>query len=128
MQDTPNNIIPMTAEAFNAPQVGKVEVLPPTADELRSALVAQFEKFKPSLEQYHEYAQRCMALAQEYHAVRLEDAFPEAKIEELTLVATLDARETPKSLDTKLAQFASENITVRRMIFDRVKSAYLLFV
>ena len=120
-----------TAAQHNMPLVGQVDLPPPpppTADELRTAMVKQFEEVKPHLDAYHGYAMRISELAIAYHEARLADAFPKVQVEELTLAVTLDARETPKSLDTKLAQLASENIIVRKIVFDRVKTTYLLFV
>jgi hypothetical protein len=116
-----------TAEQHNAPLVGKVETLPSlTADEIRSKLVEQFEQFKPHLTGYHEYAERCIALSLEYHAARFKEECPDLALEEMTLVASFDARETPKSLDAKLAQLKGTEI--RRLVFDRAKATYFLFV
>ena len=99
-----------------------------TADEARSKIIEQFTKFEPHLTAYAEYAQRIAALSLEYHNARLKDTF-KVPIEEGTLIVALDARETPKSLDTKLAQISqTPAATVRRIVFDRVKSTYYLFI
>lgn len=95
-----------------------------TADELRSKIVALFEEFKPNLQGYYEYAQRAAALNEEYHQRRLESVGP--PIETGTLALTLDARETPATLDNKLAQIPQG--TIRRVVFDRANSRYYLFV
>jgi hypothetical protein len=116
---------PITAEAHNAPQVGKSELLK-NSDDIRHKLMEQFEQFKPHLTGYHEYATRAAALAQEYHAARFKEVFPQIPMEELTLITTLDARETPKSLDTKLAQLTG--IIPKRIIFDPTKFTYYLFL
>jgi hypothetical protein len=125
MEDTPNNLVPFpqTAAQHNAPLVGAV-TLTPTADETRTKLLELFDQFRPQLSAYHDYAQRCAALSEEYHKLRIAEAL-RTPVEELTLAVTLDIRETPKSLDTKLAQLAG--VTIKRIIFDRVKGAYLLF-
>jgi len=114
-----------TADQHNAAGLGQFKAL--ASDGLRSKLLEQFEQAKPHLDAYHDYAERCMALSLEYHGARLKETLPGAPIEELTLAATLDARETPKSLDTKLAQIIASQVTIKRVIFDRVKSTYLLF-
>ena len=120
-----DNIIPLhpqTAEQVNAPQTGKVEL---SADQIRTTLVEQFNKFRPALEQYHEYALRAAALAQEYHAARFKEVFSQP-VEAMTLVATLDARETPASLDNKIAHL--KDLPVKLILFDRANAIYYLFV
>jgi hypothetical protein len=97
-----------------------------TSDEIRRKLVEQFEKFKPTLQSYHDYAEQTVALGLEYHLARLGEVFPKTPVEELTLAATFDARETPKSLDVKLAQLGG--VPVKRVVFDRTKSTFYLFV
>jgi hypothetical protein len=113
------NIIPFPG----APQAPAEPVKPPTADEIRSLIVKTFEDFKPSLQAYHEYGHRMMALSLEYHNNRLGALKP---IEELTLAVTLDARETPQTLDNKLTQL--KNLAIKRIIFDRVHHTFYLFV
>jgi len=113
----------LTAEQINAPQVGKIEL---PADSIRSKIVETYEQFKPSLEAYYDYAQRTAALSEAYHAARLREVFSTVPTEEI-LVATLDARETPKSLDNFLATFRPGK-PVTRIVFDRVNGKYHLFV
>lgn len=97
-------------------------------DEIRARLVAQYEQFKPSLLAYHEYATRVSALAVEYHNARLKELYELSPVEELTLALTLDARETPKSLDEKLTALIQTQSVPKRIIFDRIKSTYYIFV
>ena len=124
--DTSDNIIQLrTAEQHNAPQVGSVK-LPPTADNIRSLLVELFDQSKPQLQAYHNYAEKAAALSLEFHTARLAEVFPGVPVEELTVATTLDTRETPRSLDTKLAQLA--NVPVKRIVFDRANSTFILFV
>ena len=132
MGEPPINIVPFpqTAAQINDPQTGAVNlppavVAPLTADDIRGKIVELFDKCKPQLSAYHDYAQQATALAEEYHAARFAELFPGVPFEELTLVVSLNARETPKSLDNKLAQIAE--ISLKRIVFDRVKSTYLLF-
>lgn len=99
--------------------------LPKTSDELRHKILEQFEQFKPHLKSYHDYAERIAALSLEYHTARIGETLP-VPIEEGTLICSLDARETPKSLDVKLEQLAS--VTVRRIIFDPTKATYHIYV
>ncbi len=96
------------------------------ADEIRSKLIETYNQFKPSLNAYYDYAQRTTALSEEYHAARLTETFKLTPTEEV-LVATLDARETPKSLDNFLASFRPDK-PVKRIVFDRVNGKYHLFV
>ena len=96
-----------------------------TADEIRSKILEQYELFKPNVAAYHDYAERITALAIEYHAVKLKGISP--VLEELVLFASLDARETPKSLDIKLEQILDSGVAIRRVIFDRSKHIYHLF-
>jgi hypothetical protein len=87
--------------------------------------VSLYDEFKPHLASYAEYAERASALSLEYHNKRIGEMF-NPPIEEGTLATTLDARETPKSLDVKLEQLAE--LPIKRIIFDRVKHQYHLFV
>lgn len=112
---------PQTADQINAQQTGKVEFH--SADEIRSKILEQFEGFKPHLTAYHDYAERMAALSIEYHSARLSEFAP--PVEEGVLIASLDARETPKSLDAKLAQLSG--VSIKRAIFDRTKATYYLF-
>lgn len=96
------------------------------ADELRAKIIATYNEFKLHLDAYYDYAQRTAALSEEYHAARLNEAFKITVTEE-TLVATLDSRETPKSLDNFLGAFRSEK-PVKRIVFDRANGKYHLFV
>lgn len=97
------------------------------ADELRAKIVETYNEFKPSLEKYYDYAQRTAALCEQYHSARLTEAFS-VPIEEGVLIATLDARETPKSLDNFLAAVGTTEKPVRRICFDRVNAKYYIFV
>lgn len=94
------------------------------ADELRAKIIETYDKFKPSLEAYYDYAQRTAALSEEYHAARLSEVC-KVPIEQETLLASLDARETPKSLDVFLATTTGQ---VKRIIFDRANSKYHIFI
>ena len=98
-----------------------------SADEIRQKVVATYNEFKPHLDAYYDYAQRVAALSETYHAARFLEAFPNVQPTEKTLVATLDARETPKSLDNFLASFRSDK-PVREIVFDRANGKYYVFV
>ena len=114
-------------EAVSEP-TGTMNPAPMTPDEIRSKIVEQYNVFLPHMQAYHEYAERISALSLQYHNTRLSEVL-ELPMEEGVLVATLDARETPKSLDTKLAQLtALPDTKIRRVIFDRVKGTYYLFL
>lgn len=102
-------------------------LLPATADEIRSKIVEQFTTFQPHMKAYADYAERIAALSLEYHDSRLGEVLG-IPIEVGVLMAALDARETPKSLDGKLAQIEKLETPVRRIIFDRSKSTYYLFM
>lgn len=98
-----------------------------TADDLRGLLVSLFEQSKPLLAQFHDYCQRAAALSEKYHEERFKEKFPAIVPEELSLLCTLDARETPTTCDNKLAQFPFDTI-LKRIIFDRRNTTYYLFV
>lgn len=114
-----NDDYPQTAAQINFSQVGH-------ADVLRSKVVETYQQFKPSLDAYYDYASRIAALSEAYHAARLAEVFGLTATEEV-LVASLDARETPKSLDNFLASFRPDK-PVKRIVFDRVSGKYHLFV
>lgn len=96
------------------------------ADEIRQKILEEFEKFKPHLQGYYEYAQRVDALGSEYHRLILEEELGRP-YKEMILVATLDARETPKSLDTTIAQLHQSNVRLAEVILDRKSGKFLLF-
>lgn len=99
-----------------------------TADEIRCKILEQYNVFLPHMTAYHDYAERIAALSLQYHDTRLKEVL-QMPIEEGVLLTTLDARETPKSLDTKLAQLSQMPDTkLKRVIFDRVKGTYNLFI
>jgi len=102
--------------------------VPLTADDIRAKIVEQFSLFQPHMTAYHEYAERVAALSVQYHNCRLSEVLG-VPIEEEILLATLDARETPKNLDMKLAQFSQiPDTKIKRIVFDRVKATYYLFI
>lgn len=97
-----------------------------TADELRQKLVETFQQFRPELERYYDYAARTAALSEEYHHARLREGFPEAEVAETALLAVLDARETPTSLDRALAGLGDARPT--KIVFDRSAAKFYLFL
>lgn len=117
-----------TAEQYNLPETGVVQ-LPKSADDLRSDIVRLYEQTKPTLQAYQHYAESVAALSLEYHFARIKDRISRVQavhVEELVLAATLNARETPKMLDTKLEYL--ETLPLKRIIFDRTKSEFHFFV
>jgi len=96
------------------------------SDEVRSKITALFEQFKPALDGYHDYAQRVTALSEEYHKARFAEVFS-TPVEELTLLATIHAHQTPKSLDEFLAKLPA-GTAVKRIIHDRKNYTYHLYV
>lgn len=98
-----------------------------TADEIRSKIIEQFTQFQPHMKAYADYAERIAALSLEYHDSRLSTVLG-VLIEPGVLMIALDACETPKSLDEKLAQIEKLETPVRRIIFDRSKATYYLFI
>jgi hypothetical protein len=102
--------------------------LPQTADDVRHLITEAFKEFEPHIQSYGAYSQRMAALTQEYHTLRVKEAFPTAVVEELTLAVTLDVRETPTRLEIILAQLKNQQIDVKKVIFDRVKFSLSLYV
>lgn len=96
------------------------------ADALRSRLVELFENSKTILASFYQYSQTAAALAEEYHEARLRETYPGVVFEELTLACSLDARETPATLDKKLAELSG--VTIKKVVYDRVKATYHLYV
>ena len=112
---------PQTENQTSVSQVGQGL----TADEIRSKIIETYQKFKPALDSYYDYAQRTAALSESYHAARLREVF-QLESTEGVLLSTLDSRGTPKSLDNFLAGFKSDK-PVKQIIFDRVAGKYHLF-
>jgi hypothetical protein len=77
---------------------------------------------------YADMALKLAALSEQYHEQTLKAAFPAAEFSERTLAITLDGRESPASLDPKLAQLAEQQIAVKLIVFDRVQFKYLLYL
>lgn len=96
------------------------------SDETRSKITGLFEKFKDSLTAYHDYAQQVTSLSEVYHEQRFKEIFG-SEVEELTLLATLNAYETPKSLDEFLAKLG-QCPQVKRIIHDRKAHTYQIYV
>lgn len=96
------------------------------SDETRAKITELFEKFKPALEGYHDYAQQVTALSEEYHKQRFAEVFPLA-VDELTLLASLPSHQTPKSLDEFLAKLPS-GVAIKRIIHDRKNYTYHIYV
>lgn len=96
------------------------------SDEVRSKITGLFEKFKGSLSVYGDYAQQVGALGLEYHAARFAELG--APLQELTLAKTLDARETPASLDNFLANLSKTDKPLKLVVFDRANCQYQLYV
>jgi hypothetical protein len=104
-----------------------LNTVPLTADEIRNKIVETFNQFAPHAQAYHNYAEQVAALSVAYHDRRLSEVLS-IPMEEGVLVTTLNAAETPKSLDTKLAQIkALPGTTIKRVLFDRTKGCYYLF-
>jgi hypothetical protein len=99
---------------------------PLTADEIRNKILETFKRFEPHAQAYHDYAEQVSSLSVAYHDQRIRETL--CLPEEGVLVTTLNAAETPKSLDTKLAQIkALPGTTIKRVLFDRTKGCYYLF-
>lgn len=108
------------------PVAAPLSPTPISADSLRSRLVELFHNSQPTLAAFYQYSQTAAALAEEYHEARLRENYPGVVFEELTLAATLDARETPATLDKKLAEL--QGVGIRKVVYDRVKTSYYLYV
>ena len=104
------------------------KLIPMSPDEIRSKIIEQFTAFQPHMQAYHEYAGRIGALSVEYHNARLSEVLG-VPIEEGVILGVLDARETPKNLDEFLAKLSQQSdAKIKRIIFDRVKATYSLFI
>jgi hypothetical protein len=97
------------------------------SDETRSKITELFEQFKPHLDGYHDYAQRVTALSEEYHKARFAEVFIAVPVEELTLLASIPAHQTPKSLDEFLAKLPA-GLAIKRIIHDRKNYTYHIYV
>lgn len=96
-----------------------------TSDEIRSQITGLFSKFKDSLSVYSDYAQQVGALGLEYHSARFTELG--VPLQELTLIKTLDARETPASLDTVLAHLQQAGKQIKLVVFDRANCSYSIY-
>lgn len=98
------------------------------SDDIRRRLAALYAEARPDIEAFGTYAQNAAALSMELHRVRLAEMFPSAPVQEMTLLATLDARETPASLDANLSQIQLSGKVPKAIIFDPAKNLFLLYV
>lgn len=96
-----------------------------TAEQLRTELVKLFKESNSVLNAFYDYSQKAAALAEEYHAAQFREKYA-VPVEEITLACTLDARETPATLDKKLLELQA--VPIRKILFDRARSTYYLFV
>lgn len=129
---TNNSDINDRGPAEPAPEVEPIEVAaqvePLNSDNIRTKILEQFAHFQPHLQAYHDYSQRMAALSVEYHNSRLAETLG-VKIDDEVLLTTLDARQTPKTLDTQLAQIEKlPGTKIKRIVFDRTKATYYLFI
>lgn len=67
-----------------------------------------------------------MALSEQYHALRIRDEF-QSLVKAKLLVTTLDARQSPVSLDKKLAELRDSGVQIRDVIYDQNTTTYYLF-
>lgn len=118
--------VPTPADPFPAPVAAPAAPAVGQADALRSRLVELFENSKITLNAFYQYSQTAAAIAEEYHKARLTEVYPGVKFEELTLAVSLDARETPATLDKKLAEL--HDVAIKKIVYDRVRSTYYLYV
>ena len=105
------------------------EVKPPgisPADDIRHKMVEMFKGASGVLTAFYDYSRQAAALAEEYHAARFSENYPTVHVETLTLACSLDSRETPASLDKKLAELGG--IIVKKIVFDQARATYYLFV
>lgn len=97
------------------------------ADEIRSKLVDLYKKVEPHAKEMATYSQEAAALTEEYHKERLTETFPEALFFELTPVVSLNARETPTSLDKKLIELTGSGAKIPLIIHDRFNHQYHIY-
>ena len=97
-----------------------------TSDEIRHRLVEHFEAAKQTLNDYYDYARGAAALSEEYHAARIKECFKTAEYKEMTLVAEFDSRETPATLDRKLAELG--DLPLKLVVYSQAKNTYYLFI
>lgn len=117
------------APAAASPAAPKPDAVPDglrKSDALRSRIVELFNNSRVTIAAFYQYSESAAALSEEYHKERMSEVFPAAVHEELTLATTLDARETPALLDKKLAELSE--VKVKKVVYDRVKSTYYLYV
>jgi predicted anti-sigma-YlaC factor YlaD len=96
------------------------------ADDIRHKMVEMFKGASGVLTAFYDYSRQAAALAEEYHAARFSEHCPTVVVEALTLAYTLDSRETPASLDKKLA--ALDGAIIKKIVFDQARATYYLFV
>lgn len=97
------------------------------ADAIRSKLVDLYKDVEPHAKRMADYSEKAAALVEEYHVKRLLESFPSAEHVELTPVVSLNARQTPASLDKVLADLKKAEVKVVKVIHDRYNHQFHIF-
>jgi hypothetical protein len=101
-----------------------------TPAQLRDELSAMYQRNKALRETWFEMTQRAVALNTEYHIKRLKEHLPNVAVEEEILLTTLDARQSPVSLDKALTEMAPGGVPmcpISRIIFDRKELKFYVY-
>lgn len=98
------------------------------SDEIRRKLAALYTDAQPHITAFGTYAANAAALNMELHKARLAEVFPSTPVQDSTLFAVLDARETPASLDANLSQIQQSGKVPKSIVFDISKNQFLLYV
>lgn len=97
-----------------------------SASDTRAKIVQVCEESKPLWKQVHEHSAAVAALSLEYHRESLREALG-IEMRSGMLVATLDIRNSPKSLDTTIGQLKMSGVTGLEAIHDLQSGQVFLF-
>jgi len=77
--------------------------------------------------QLQDYGERVRALSEELHVGKITETF-NVPVTEMLVAATLDVRETPKSLDKQIAQLQHLQGRVSQVVYDRASGMFYVLI
>jgi hypothetical protein len=95
-------------------------------EEARDKITKIYTEHKDLFTKLHDYGEQVRALSQELHIDLLQKRFCIDIVEEV-LIATLDVRESPASLDKEVARIEASQVKITAIYFSRPEGRFYLY-
>lgn len=86
-----------------------------------------YKAFAPMMATYTDMAKHVLEIQIEIFSHRLKAAYPKAAFDELVLIATISARETPDNLTKLLNAMEQKQVVVKQIVYDSMNYAYHIY-